>query len=164
MLACGRLCRTASQRSRSRSSLRPWTEPGISFQIQIRLFLLLCVFGLLLLLFKPNQSKQQKELVVLCQPRICENEKSDLGSGSHLFLLTHQLPIYHLFADHKIWYLLLKIQRNKLKNDQRNSGGTLRQKETKRRQTDSHRQSIIINLHSNLNTKDFVYWKKSSKS
>ena len=28
MLACGRLCPTTSQRSRSRSSRRPWTEPS----------------------------------------------------------------------------------------------------------------------------------------
>ena len=34
-----------------------------------------------------------------------------------------------------------KYNMNKYKIDQRNSGGSLRQKETKRRQTDRHRQS-----------------------
>ena len=85
MLACGRLCRTASQRSRSRSSLRPWTEPGISFQIQIRLFFFFVY--LVFCCYYSNQIKASNKK---------KRKEKDLGSGSHLFLLAHQLPIYHL--------------------------------------------------------------------
>ena len=56
-----------------------------------------------------------------------------------------------------------------MKNYWRNSGGTLRQKETKNtlktaKKKGGNGSSGSINLHSNFKKKNFVYWQKCLKS